>query len=73
MNNLLSDRSTYQILKIDPTSLYKKALERIVKEASETNILNNKERSFRIPHSPKIMGIYYLPKIHKSATLQDVL
>lgn len=66
MNRFLDHQTTYWVLLKDPTVEYKQALTAFVNEGFSLNILNQKEREFLVPLTPRIPVIYYLPKIHKN-------
>uniref|UniRef100_A0A803JPB3 Reverse transcriptase domain-containing protein n=1 Tax=Xenopus tropicalis TaxID=8364 RepID=A0A803JPB3_XENTR len=61
----LSDVSTYQILKGNPTVSYTNILVSLVDGAFRDGLINDKVRDYLVPKSPKIPLFHHLPKVHK--------
>lgn len=67
MENLLSYKNTYMILKKGPPNQYKKLLNNLIQENFRKGLINKKENYFLFPLAPKIPIMYYLPKVHKNS------
>lgn len=61
----LLDESTYVKLLGNPTTQYKKELEKLVHLGIKKEVLNKKESKFLIPESCRIPVIYTVLKLHK--------
>lgn len=68
MNRILSDNSTYHTLSADPSKVFKKELDLIIKQGVDNKFLNKQEAKYLIPTVSRIPVIYYLPKIHKDSS-----
>ncbi|XP_073406989.1 uncharacterized protein [Dendrobates tinctorius] len=62
----LNNISCYQVLPSDPTSVFKKKLDRLLLSARHNDILSKKEHTFLTTHYPVVPTLYLLPKVHKS-------
>ena len=67
MSRLLSDRSTYSVLRGDPMVMYKNELHSLVEVGKGKGVLNSKEASYLDPFYCRTPIIYFLPKLHKDA------
>lgn len=65
MNTMLRDKSTYKILKRDPTSKYQQKNNEIVEKLHKDEVITLKEKYNLINRSALAPRIYGLPKIHK--------
>ncbi|CAJ0967227.1 unnamed protein product [Ranitomeya imitator] len=63
--SILSDVSSYEILKGDPTADYTAELSRLLTRAFESKLVSKNEFSFLLPKFPMVSTFYALPKIHK--------
>uniref|UniRef100_A0A803JHB8 Reverse transcriptase domain-containing protein n=1 Tax=Xenopus tropicalis TaxID=8364 RepID=A0A803JHB8_XENTR len=61
----LTDTSTYQVLKGNPTVSYSVALAELVGEAFANGLISEKIRDYLIPRNPRIPLFHHLPKVHK--------
>lgn len=61
----LSDTDTYQKLRADPTSPFKKELSTLLDRAVCVGIFSQKERDLFIPECPIMAVFHHLPKVHK--------
>lgn len=52
MEHLLSDRDTYNILKRNPTIVYKRLLNNMIQAGYRKGIINKKKQEFLIPLVP---------------------
>lgn len=68
MNRILSDNSTYQMLSTDPSKVFRKELDLIIKHGVDSKFLNKQEAKYLIPTVSRTPVIYYLPKIHKDSS-----
>ncbi|CAJ0968092.1 unnamed protein product [Ranitomeya imitator] len=62
----LLNTSHYQVLPSDPTDVYKKHLDGLIRTALGLGIINKRERDFLTIETPRIPTFYMLPKVHKS-------
>ncbi|CAJ0961582.1 unnamed protein product [Ranitomeya imitator] len=63
--SILSDVSSYEILKGDPTADYTAELSRMLTRAFESKLISKSEFGFLLPRFPMVSTFYALPKIHK--------
>ncbi|CAJ0936833.1 unnamed protein product [Ranitomeya imitator] len=63
--SILSDVSSYEILKGNPTADYTAELSRLLTRAFESKLISKSEFSFLLPKFPMVSTFYALPKIHK--------
>ncbi|CAJ0941598.1 unnamed protein product, partial [Ranitomeya imitator] len=64
-NDILSDGTTYGILRGDPTDIFNKKLEAILTEALEFGVISKGEKDFMFQKTPTVPIFYALPKVHK--------
>lgn len=69
LNRLVSDTSTYEKLKHNPTTKYRTKCKKFLKKAHKEGILNKKEYRYLLPGAPKLPVIYRIPKVHKNQTM----
>lgn len=65
---ILKDRTCYEILGSDPTDVYLGELKLILTSARTLNLVDDHEYDFLLPQFPKIATFYALPKVHKGLT-----
>ncbi|CAJ0959157.1 unnamed protein product [Ranitomeya imitator] len=63
--SVLSDESSYEVLRGDPTVEYTAELSRILTRAFDSKLISKSEFSFLLPKCPMVSTFYALPKIHK--------
>ncbi|CAJ0968207.1 unnamed protein product [Ranitomeya imitator] len=63
--NILSDLTTYETLKKDPTLPYQAELKILLTGALEDGLLSKSEFDFMFPKYPTLATLYALPKTHK--------
>ena len=63
---MLSDRKTYEVLKSDPTSRYKKELISKLTRLREEEKISQKDYEWLYPTAENIPRMYCTPKIHKT-------
>ncbi|CAJ0958547.1 unnamed protein product [Ranitomeya imitator] len=63
--SILSDRSSYEVLRNDPTEGYTSELRDILTRALGSKLVSHNEYNFLLPKSPMVSTFYSLPKIHK--------
>ena len=66
MHTMLQDKSTYKILKRDPTSKFQQKNNEIVEKLHKDEIITLKEKFNLIQRAATAPRIYGLPKIHKN-------
>lgn len=68
MYRILSDQDTYRELPSNPTTLFKKELDKLILKSFNQHILNQKEMDYLVPIAPRTLIMYHLPKIHKDSS-----
>ena len=66
VNNLLSDRETYELLKKDPTSGYKRKISQKLLSLEQSGAISHDLKRKLHPTSESVPCFYGLPKIHKT-------
>lgn len=69
VNDLLGDRTTYEILPNNPTTSYVQELKLLLQGGVETGCINRDEYNFMFNSTPTIATFYALPKVHKRKSL----
>lgn len=65
MDRLVTDISTYQLLKKNPNKELKTNLKEFLNKGIADRIINKKEGRYLLPEAPKIPVIYQVPKMQK--------
>lgn len=64
-NRILSDNDYYSTLTFNPITDYQKEYINLINEASNNNVITDKEKHFLVTRNPNTAIYYHLPKIHK--------
>lgn len=65
MNEMMTDRNTYTVLRNDPTNKVQNKNNNIVKDLFRNNLINETEKKYMTTYTANSPKIYGLPKIHK--------
>ena len=73
VTTMLSDDKTYQKLKKDPAPKYKRKLVSIIKKPKKDDKIIEEQYKYLYPIAENVPRMYCTLKIHKPATLSDLL
>ena len=68
VNNMLSDKKTYRVIKRDPTDKFKARLVKILTRLKATKKITKPQYKYLYPTADATPRLYCTPKIHKEGT-----